>query len=122
MEVFDVRYGDKTASFRQKYPHSGPVKRDIRPENVVGEKIVNGVPCTGLRILLGSTKRTVGTMWISLAYDLIVKMESDVPDGAGGFTRNVDEKYDIQLGVEPPASAVRLPEDFVFLRPSRPVR
>jgi hypothetical protein len=122
MELFEVRYGEKTASFRQKYPHPGPVKRTISAENLVGEQIVNGVPCTGLRILLGNSKITVGTAWISLAYDLIVRMESDVPDGAGGFTRNVEEKYDVQLGVEPTESEVRLPDGFRFLTPGRPVR
>jgi hypothetical protein len=122
LEVFDVRYGDKTASFRQKYPHPGPAKRNLSPEKIVGEKIVNGVPCTGLRIQLGNTNTTIGTAWISVAHDLTVRLEYDYPDGAGGFTRSVHEMYDIQMGVEPPESAVRLPEGFKFLRPSQPVR
>jgi hypothetical protein len=84
-----------------------PMKRDhLKPEDILGETVVNGVQCTGLRVQMNGTT-VPGVSWTSIPYDLVVKTEYQFSGH-----RHVIELYDIQSHLEPDPSVFTVPEDY----------
>ena len=75
-----------------------PKERNLAPDDIVGEAVVNGIVCVGLKVLVNG-QPTDGVNWLSVPNDLHVKTEFTLPGGQ----RIVKELYDIQF-VEPDSS------------------
>lgn len=80
----------------------------IHLEETVGESVINGVECVGLRVLVNG-RPTKGVSWVSVPYDLDVKVEFPMPNGQWV----VRELYDIQLN-EPDPSKFKFPSDYTI--------
>lgn len=85
-----------------------PKERNLAPEDIVGEKVVNGVACVGLRVSVNG-QPTDGVDWVSISYDLHVKKEFTLPSGQ----RVVKELYDIKF-TDPPPSKMGFPSDYTI--------
>ena len=79
------------------------------PSTVTDRRTVNGIACVALPVQGKGLVR--GAMWRSMEYDMIVKLEMVVKLGTS-TTSYVEEIYDIQLGIEPDKSLLRLPRGY----------
>ena len=85
-----------------------PRHPNLAPEDTVGQSVVNGVACVGLKVWVNG-QPTDGVDWVSVTYDLHVKSEVTLPSGQ----RIVNELYDIQF-TEPDPSIFAIPENYTL--------
>ncbi len=103
------RYAIDHGSQRARLIHQTPapiLPETVNPEETVGEAVINGVACAGLKVLVNG-KPTKGVNWVSVPYDLDVKREFPTLNGRW----IVQELYDIQF-VEPERSVFAIPQNY----------
>lgn len=104
---FVIDHGSRNIRLLQQRPVPIlPRERNLSPEQTVGQSIVNGVDCVGLKVLVNG-QPSGGVDWVSISHDLHVKTEFTLPNGK----RIVKELYDIEF-VEPDSSVFEIPEGY----------
>ena len=102
-----IHHGAQSARLMQQRPVPLlPRERNLAPEDIVGEAVVNGVACVGLKVWVNG-QPTDGVDWVSVPYDLHVKTEFTLPGGQ----RIVKELYDIRF-IDPDPSVFAIPENY----------
>lgn len=102
---YSINHGAQKVRLLHQMP-TPILPQQINVEATVGEAVINGVECVGLKVLVNG-KPTKGVTWVSVPYDLDVKLEFPMPNGQWV----VKELYDIKF-TEPPPSKMRFPSDY----------
>lgn len=106
---YAIYHGSQKARLiRQRSVPILPRERNLTPDDILGEAVVNGVDCVGLKVLVNGEQR--GVNWLSVPNDLHVKTEFTLPGGQ----RIVKELYDIQF-VEPDSSVFAIPQNYTLI-------
>lgn len=107
---YAIYHGSQKARLiRQRPVPILPKERNLAPDAIVGEQVVNGVACVGLRVMVnGQPTGDVG--WVSVPNDLHVKAAFTLPGGQ----RIVRELYDIQF-VEPDSAVFAIPQNYTII-------
>ncbi len=106
--AYEINHNKRTAKLvvAHQEPFHEWIKKNLRPESILGYEIVNGLNCAVQTTLLNG--KPAGKSYLHLPYALWVKTEHTDPDGSHLTVR---ELYDIEVA-EPDPALLRIPEGY----------